>query len=49
VNADAHWGYIAAAYLATFVSVGVLVWRIVGEHRRLTAELSRFKDDGAER
>ena len=46
MNADPHWGYIIAAYAITFVSVTGAVWRIVGEHRRLTAELSRFTDQG---
>jgi len=48
VSGDAHWGYIVAAYAVTFVTVGAVVWRIVGEHRRLLAELSRVKSDGEE-
>ena len=49
MNADPHWGYIVAAYTIAFVCVGGAIWRIVGEHRRLVAELSRFKDQGEDR
>jgi heme exporter protein CcmD len=48
VNGDPHWGYIVTAYVITFVTVGGAIWRIVGEHRRLTAELARLKDQGDE-
>ena len=41
---DPHWSYVLLAYGATFAIVGVVVWRIVGEHRRLLAELAEFKD-----
>jgi heme exporter protein CcmD len=46
---SAHWTYIALAYGATFAIVGGLVWRIVGEHRRLHAELARFEKDGEQK
>ncbi len=46
MNADPHWGYIVAAYAIAFVTVGGAIWRIAGEHRRLIAELARFKDQG---
>ena len=49
MNADPHWGYIVAAYAIAFFAVGGAIWRIVGEHRRLVAELSRFNDQGEDR
>lgn len=44
-----HWAYVALAYGATFVIVAVVVWRIVGEHSRLIAELAELADDGDEK
>ena len=49
MNADPHWGYIVAAYAIAFLCVGGAIWRIVGEHQRLMAELARFKDQGEDR
>jgi heme exporter protein CcmD len=46
VNEDAHWTYIALAYGATFAIVGALVWRILGEYRRLRGEIARFERNG---
>jgi len=48
VSEEAHWTYIALAYGATFAIMGFIAWRIVREHRRLTAELARFDDKGEE-
>jgi heme exporter protein CcmD len=45
---DSHWIYIAAAYGATFAIVGVVVWRIVGERRRLLRELAQFRSDAGD-
>lgn len=49
MNESAHWTYIALAYGATFAIVGALIWRIVGEYRRLLAELARFENDREQR
>ncbi len=42
---DAHWSYIVLAYGVTFAVVGVMTWRIMREHRRLLAELSRLRNN----
>ena len=44
----AHWAYVALAYGATFAIMGAIAWRIVSEHRLLTAELARLDDKGDE-
>jgi heme exporter protein D len=42
-----HWGYVLLAYAVTGVTVGVLILRILLEHRRLAAELARLEKTGA--
>ncbi|WP_292531012.1 heme exporter protein CcmD [Methylocystis sp.] len=42
-----HWLYIAAAYGAAAVTLGVVTLRIVLDYRRLRAALARFGAAGA--
>ena len=48
MSEEAHWTYVALAYGATFAIMGFIAWRIVSEHRLLTAELARLDDQGEE-
>jgi heme exporter protein CcmD len=39
----AHWGYVIAAYAATAVVLGALVWASVAEGRRARRALERIE------
>jgi len=49
VTENEHWVYVALAYGCAFAIVGLMVWRVVSEHWRLSAELKRLQNVEGER
>lgn len=41
-----HWGFVAAAYAVTIVTIGGAARRIIVDYRRLRRELARFAASG---
>jgi heme exporter protein CcmD len=46
---DPHFGFIAAAYIVTFIVVGATILRIVWRYRSLRVALARFDERGGVR